>query len=156
MVKILRMHSIRLASPFIGMAIALTYGTLVIASTARADIAVIVSPKNMATWDSNNQNQVKDIFLGRLEKFPDGTAVKPVDQRLGSVRREFYLKLAGKDDIALNVYWSNLIFTGRGQPPKVIGDDNDVKKMVKDNPECIGYIDSKLVDNSVKVIYLVK
>ena len=132
------------------------YGTIVLGNTAKADIAVIVNVKNQTVWDDSSPSQIKDIFLGKREKFPDGESAKPVDQRNGSTRKSFYLNVTGKDESALNVYWSNLIFTGNGQPPKVVGDDEDVKRMVKENPNAIGYIDSHYVDSTVKVIYTIK
>lgn len=131
---------------------------LILISEVQADIAVIVNPKNAAVWDNEKiKNQIKDIFLNVKDKFPDGTSAKPVDQNEGrQIRRDFYSKIAGKDDAAMNVYWSNLIFTGNGRPPKAVGDDANVKKHVSENANSIGYISSELVDATVKSIYTVK
>jgi len=60
-----------------------------------------------------------------------------------------------KDDSALKVYWSKLLFTGKAQPPDEIGDDAAVKKWVATNPDAIGYVDGKFVDSSVKVLLII-
>jgi hypothetical protein len=46
-----------------------------------------------------------------------------------------------------------LIFTGKGQAPQVVGVDADIKTMVANNPNIIGYIDEAQVDATVKIIF---
>jgi ABC-type phosphate transport system substrate-binding protein len=128
------------------------------AAAAFADVVVVVNANNTATWSNDQiQSEIKDIFLGKRERFSDGTPAKPIDQGDGkSIRKDFYMKIANKDETAMNVYWSNLIFTGNGRPPKIMSDDASVKKFVTENPSGIGYIDSGSVDKTVKVIYTFK
>ena len=47
------------------------------------------------------------------------------------------------------------MFSGKGQPPREVGDDAAVKAWVASNPEAIGYIDGKFVDGSVKVLFII-
>lgn len=124
----------------------------------RAEVAIIVNPNNTANWnDGEIKDYLKDIFLNKKEKFPDGANAKPVDQSEGRpIRNEFYLKLAEKDETDMNVYWSNLIFTGNGRPPKAVGDDTSVKRFVAENINGIGYINTTFIDKTVKVIYTLK
>jgi ABC-type phosphate transport system substrate-binding protein len=122
------------------------------ASTAFAEISVIVSASNPnSTMD---QNTVSKIFLGKAKSFPDGSQALPVDQDEGSaVRETFNSTLLGKSASQLKSYWSRLIFTGKGTPPKPSGDDTAVKSIVANHPNIIGYIDSSAVDASVKVVH---
>ena len=129
---------------------------LVCASEARADVAVIVNLSNASVWGQDAKENVKDIFLGKRGTFPDGRKARAIDQKHGTVREEFYQKLIGKNENELSAYWSNLIFTGNGQPPKVVGVDADVKKMIQENENDIGYIDAKLADATVKTVYVIK
>lgn len=117
-----------------------------------ADTSVIVSASNPnATLD---QATVSKIFLGKAKSFPDGSQALPVDQDEGSaVREAFNNSVLGKSDSQLKSYWSRLIFTGKGTPPKPSGDDASVKSLVSNNPNIIGYIDSSAVDASVKVVH---
>lgn len=94
------------------------------------------------------------IFLGKTSDFPSGDQAIPVDQDEGSATRDaFNNSVLGKNSSQLKAYWSRLIFTGKGTPPKEVGDDAAVKSLVAANPNMIGYIDSSAVDDSVKVVH---
>jgi len=118
---------------------------------AAAEVVAVVSAKNPVT--ALSKNQVVDIFLGKTSRFPDGSQAVPIDQVEGSaVRKEFYIKFAGKSPAQIKAFWSKIIFTGRGQPPREASNGIEVKKLIAKNPDVIGYIESSLVDDSVKVL----
>jgi len=120
-------------------------------NAAGADVVAVVSANSPATTLS--KNQVVDIFLGKASRFPDGSQAVPIDQVEGSVaRNEFYLNFAGKAPAQLKAYWSKIIFTGRGEPPKELANSVEVKKRLIENPNAIGYIERDVVDASVKVV----
>jgi ABC-type phosphate transport system substrate-binding protein len=122
------------------------------ASVASADVVAVVSSKSTIT--ALSKTQASDIFLGKVSRFPDGAAAVPLDQAEGSVvRNEFYTKLDGKSAAQMKAYWSRIIFTGRGQPPKAVPDSVEMKRLIAENPAAIGYIDSTLVDASVRVLF---
>lgn len=117
-----------------------------------AEIAVIVSSNNHN--DSLDKDNISRVFLGKTKNFPDGSQAVPVDQKAGSSAREsFNTNVLGKSSSQLKAYWSRLIFTGKGTPPKESGDDLAVKKLVAEDPNLIGYVNSETVDGSVKVVY---
>ncbi len=121
------------------------------ATDARADVVVVVSARNKAS--AMTAAQVAQIFLGKTNKFPDGRDAMPLDQPEGTeIRKEFYSKVTGKDSAQINAYWSKVIFTGEGEPPKVVAGNDAVKKAVASNPNAIGYIDKSSVDKKVRVI----
>ena len=133
---------------------ALTIGLFLLSSfagtSAFAGVAVIVNPANNNPID---QNEIARIFLGKNKSFADGTDAIAVDQYEGSTARaEFTERGLHKSEANLKAYWAQLLFTGRGTPPKIVGGDDSVKKLVAENPNLIGYIDSTKVDNTVKVI----
>ena len=134
--------------------IAAIFAILVMAGdghAAFADVVVIVSPKSPLT--SLSKYHVADIFLGRINRLSNGEPVVPVDLSEGSpVRDAFYLEFTGKSPAQLKAYWSRLIFTGRGRPPVDVADAKAMKTMVARNPDAIGYIDSKMVDDTVRVL----
>jgi ABC-type phosphate transport system substrate-binding protein len=125
------------------------------AHAASPEVVVIVSNKNPTTI--LRTEQVADIFLGQSGNFPEGTEAVPIDQAVGSATRdEFYSKVAGKSSPLMKAYWSKLIFTGRGQPPKEVSDNAAMKKLVAENPHLIGYIDKSAFDTSVKAVMTVR
>jgi ABC-type phosphate transport system substrate-binding protein len=121
-------------------------------SMSFAETSVIVSASNPnSTMD---QATVSKIFLGKAKSFPDGSQALPVDQDEGSKTREaFNSTVLGKSDSQLKSYWSRLIFTGKGTPPKQSGTDAEIKALVANNPNIIGYVDSSAVDGTVKVVH---
>ncbi len=118
---------------------------------AYADVVAVVSSKSAITSLSNSQ--IADIFLGRTSRFPDGELAIPVDLAENSrVRDAFYDKLTGKSPAQVKTYWSKIIFTGRGRPPKTVADSAEMKKFMSTNPNAIGYLDEKSLDVSVRVL----
>jgi len=128
-----------------GVALSLAAGTVC------ADVVAVVSAKSTVTTLS--KSQVTDIFLGRASRFPDGIQAVPIDLAEGSaVRDEFYARIIGKSPAQVKAFWSKIIFTGRGQPPKAVSNSIEMKKRIVENPAAIGYIEAQLVDNTVRVV----
>lgn len=122
-----------------------------ISAFASADIAIIVSKTSTAT--KLTKDQVQDIFLAKKNSFPDGTSALPLDNKESAVREKFNETILEKTSSQVKSYWSKLIFTGKGTPPKDVDGSDEVKKLVANNPNTIGYIDKTKVDASVKVVF---
>lgn len=120
------------------------------ASVAQAEIAVVVHPSNAASLDASN---VSRIFLGKMKSFPGGGQAVPINQAEGAAATtEFNDKVLNKSGSQLKAYWSKLVFTGKGTPPKAVSGDAEVLKLVSSNPNVIGYVDAASVTPDVKVI----
>ena len=131
-----------------GVALALGLGT------ARADVAVIVNPKNPAA--SMTADQVAAIFLGKTQTLPSGATAAMADQAEGSpIYEAFYGKVAGKTGAQVKAAWSRLTFSGKATPPKPMASSAEVKKFVASNPDAIGYVEKAAVDGSVKAVLTV-
>lgn len=118
--------------------------------SVQAEVLVVVHP-SYGTGSASNP-EVAKVFLGKSSGLSGGTLI-PVDQNEGSgTRGEFYKKVANKDAAQLNAYWSKLIFTGQGQPPKAVGGDDAVIDLVSKNPNMIGYVSSGAATGKVKVV----
>ena len=122
------------------------------AGLAQAEIVVIVSSKSGAA--NLSEEQVADIFQGKITAFPSGGAANPIDQSEASpLRDEFYSKAVGKSATQMKSYWSKLAFTGKGTPPKEFPNSGEVKKAVAADPSLVGYVEKAAVDGSVKVLF---
>ena len=118
---------------------------------AAAEVVIVVSPQNPTTTLS--RREVSNIFLGKINRFPNGQPAVAIDQPEDSQqRKDFYRDVSNKQPADIKAYWSRMIFTGRGQPPMVVEGDEQVKKSLAGRPGGIGYIDRAAVDNSVKVL----
>jgi ABC-type phosphate transport system substrate-binding protein len=125
---------------------------LILASSAAfADVVPVVSSKSQV--QELSKNQVVDIFLGRANRFPNGEPAVPIDQAEGSdIRDTFYLQFANRSAAQIKAYWSKIVFTGKGQPPRELSPSEKVKRAVASNPHLIGYIERADVDSNVKVV----
>ena len=129
-------------------------GLLLSASIASAEVVVIVNSD--AAVKSASADEIAQLFLGKRNDL-GGTDLVPVDQTEGNASRAvFYDKVVQKNPSQLNAYWSRLIFTGKGSPPKQAGSDAEVAEAVADDEEAIGYVDASAVTDGVKVIYTIK
>lgn len=123
-------------------------------SVQAADIAVIMSAR--APVPGLTSAQLADIYLGRTNRLPDGTPVQPCDLPEGlPLRDEFYNRVVGKSSAQVKAYWSKLIFTGRGRPPREASSSQDAKRLVAENPGLLCYIDRSQVDGTVTVVHAV-
>ena len=120
------------------------------AINAYADVSVIVHPSNDSSFEAST---IKRIFTGKEKSFSNGNKGIPISQGAGSaVTGEFNKKVIKKSSAQLKAYWSKLIFTGKGTPPKEASNDAEVIKMVAANPDTIGFVSSDAVTDQVKVV----
>jgi hypothetical protein len=117
-------------------------------ASTNAEIVVICNLKN--NLHSLDTVQVESIFMGRKRQLPNGQAALPIDQSI--LRPEFYQKLTARPIEQINAYWAMLTFTGQVSPPMIFADDNAVLSVVNENKDAIGYIDSKNINKSVRVL----
>ncbi len=117
---------------------------------ALADVAIVVHPSNSATLSTDD---ISKIYLGRSKTFPDGKAVVPVAQVEASTATNiFNEKVLNKTGSQMKAYWSKLVFTGKGSPPKEVESDAEMIALISQNPSLIGYVDKAAVNDSVKVL----
>lgn len=139
------MKSIRFLASALGLALCLFTGLVV------AETAVIVHPAN---GDAIDKDMVAKVFLGKTKSWSSGTSVVPLNQKEGSgIRSGFDEDVLGKSSSQVKSYWSKLMFTGKGTPPKELDSGSAVKSAVASDPAAIGYIDASEVDDSVKVVF---
>ncbi len=132
----------------------LLLGALLCGPLQAGELVVIVSAHNPV--NVLRAEQVADIFLGQSARFPDGAEAVALDQNIGTgIRDEFYTKVSAKSPALIKAYWTKMIFTGRGQPPREVTGSAAIRKMVADNPALIGYIDTSALDASVKTVLVV-
>ena len=115
------------------------------------DIVVIVSPGNKV--DQISMEELKRIYLKERKDWGNGLPIAPID--LGEsdpVRQRFIQVVLKRTAINMKYYWIEQIFSGNGTPPLAFKDDKEVKAYVASNPEAIGYIRAKSLDETVKAI----
>ncbi len=83
-----------------------------------------------------------DVFLRKVTRWGDGSAIEPVDQSSASaIRESFSRQVLGQPVAALvQSYWAKEITSGRSRPPVVKGSDEEVIKFVAATKGGIGYV----------------
>ncbi|MBV1911832.1 MAG: phosphate ABC transporter substrate-binding protein [Kangiellaceae bacterium] len=117
---------------------------------ALSEVVVIVNPGNASAL---TEKDIKRIFLGKMKSFPSGGTILPVNHSASSdIRKSFDKSALGKSASQIKAYWSKLVFSGKGNPPKELPNDAEIVKLVSENPAVIGYIDSANKSDGVKVV----
>ncbi|MDP5032954.1 phosphate ABC transporter substrate-binding protein [Paraglaciecola sp.] len=125
---------------------------LSVSFSALSETVIIVNPNNDSVIDAKVAQR---IFLGKEGKFSNGKEAIPVNQIADSPSRtDFDTTVLGRSSAQVSAYWSKLVFTGKGIPPKEVQNDAEVIALVADNQDAIGYVDSAAVTGNVKAIPL--
>ena len=133
-----------------GKKIILLASTLLFSSLSFSDMSVIVHPENTSTF---NNSVIKKIFLGKQTKFTNGQIALPMNAAETLPTYDaFNDNILGKSRTQVNAYWARLVFTGKGDLPKVLASDSDIVATVSANQGAISYVDSASVTDKVKVI----
>ena len=116
-----------------------------------AGVAIVVHPSN--PLGSMTTQEASKIFLAKTKTFANGKKIVLYDQEEGTeIRDQFYSAVTNKSASQVKAYWSRLIFTGKGQPPKVVFDDDEMVEAVAGEENAVGYVDSEAVTGDVKVV----
>lgn len=118
---------------------------------AFAGVVVVVSSKNPT--GNLSKDQVNDIYLGNSKNFPGGGTAQPVDMADGAAEHDtFHKAVTGKSAAQFKAYWAKMVFSGKGTPPKEVGNSGDMKAAIADHPNMIGYVDKSAVDGTLKIV----
>jgi len=127
-------------------------GVTLQATVCVADVVVVAGTGSGIA--ALTKEQVSDLYLGRSTSLPGGGGAILIDQPDSSPLRDaFYSKVTGKSATQVKSTWAKLSFTGKGTPPKEAAGNDDIKRMLANNRNMLGYIDKSAVDGSVKVVY---
>ncbi|MFO7645415.1 MAG: substrate-binding domain-containing protein [Desulfosarcina sp.] len=125
--------------------------SLMAGTVCAAEVVVVVSSQNPI--ETLSRDQITDIYLGRMVRFPNGNPVKPIDLSESSpTRSEFYSRYLGRSQSQIKAHWWKLIFTGRGQPPPTVSSGDAMAASVAENPNAIGYLSLDFLDERLRVV----
>jgi ABC-type phosphate transport system substrate-binding protein len=125
--------------------------SLMAGTVCAAEVVVVVSSQNPI--ETLSRAQITNIYLGRMNRFPNGNPVNPVDLSESSpARSEFYSRYLGQSPSQIKAHWSRLIFTGRGQPPPTVSSGHAMAELVAENPNAIGYLSPEFLDKRLRVV----
>ena len=119
---------------------------------AASEFVLVVHKDNPQS--SLSENEVKNIFLGKITRWSNGVPIAMVTQENPDVHEFFVRNMVNKTGQQYATYWKKALFTGTGTPPPVLKNDAEVKTFVATQAGGIGYISVRSVDASVRVLDL--
>lgn len=116
-----------------------------------SEVVVVVNASEQI--ELQKPEDIADLFLSKRNDLA-GLRLAPVDlPESNSARDVFYESVIGKSAAQVKAYWSRLIFTGKGVPPKQFSSDTEIAEWISENEGYIGYINSESIAEGIKVIY---
>lgn len=120
-----------------------------------AEVLIVTSAHAPAITIS--KDQLRELFTGKISQLPGALPPILIDLPESSpLREEFYDKVTQRSVAQERSIWARLYFTGRGTPPRVASDSDEVRKLINSMPGAIGYIERPSLDNSLRVIFETK
>lgn len=116
------------------------------------EIAIVTNSQAISKMD---KNEVKRLFLGQVNRVDD-IHINLVELEKTSYKEAFYKALTNKNTTQLRSYWTRLIFTGKGKPPKQVASQEELAHSM-DTPEVIiTYLPLESVQPDMKVLYILR
>lgn len=114
-----------------------------------ADVKVIANPS--VSVSSISSDDLKEVFLEDMDSL-GGSHVQPVLLKGGPTHEAFLRAFLGKNDSVLQTYYRSLVFSGKGEMPKMLASDADVVAYVAKTKGAIGYVSSGASTEGVKTL----
>ena len=127
---------------------------LFITTGASADLAIISHPG----YDGGEirSAQVKNLFLGERKSFPNGIKATPINHAVGSPdRKVFFSQVLNMAESFHGRHWKRKMATNSGSSPVELNSYDEVLRSVAKTPGSISYIDARMVNDSVKVLFTI-
>lgn len=119
-------------------------------SLAQAQMVVVGGPRTLIP--DLSREQAEQLYLGRARALPDGMPVSLADLPAGPSRDLFYAQLTGKNPSQVRAHWSRMVFTGRALPPREVTDADQLRALLAEDPNLIGYLPAADADRRVKIL----
>jgi ABC-type phosphate transport system substrate-binding protein len=119
--------------------------SLLLSFSSQAGIAIIA---NKSVTADLSATQLAQLYTNRANDL----GFTPVNQSETSIGIYFHDNVVKKSPSQMKAFWSKLVFTGKGTPPKEFASDEEVLAFVSSTPGAIGYVDDTKVNDSVRVI----
>jgi ABC-type phosphate transport system substrate-binding protein len=121
------------------LAIVAAFAAISPARAENAGLRVIVNARN--PLGAMARDEVSKLFMGKNDKWPDGSAAVPVDiAGRTQTRMLFSQEILGKPIVAIENRWQQIIFNGQAVPPPTKSTEQEAVAFVIQNPGAIAYV----------------
>ena len=121
---------------------------------ASENIYVVVNKNNPI--ETLEKEQIRDLYLGRKQIFPNGDYAIILDHEKSNLtRQKFFRHIANMRLNQIDAYWARLIFSGSIQPLEIMADENQLSETIQSTNNAIGYLSNKPTNKYLKVVYVI-
>ncbi|HVQ31601.1 MAG TPA: hypothetical protein VMV21_18530 [Vicinamibacteria bacterium] len=119
-----------------------------------AGFKIIASPTVKGT--AMSRQALAGVFLGKIERWGDGTRITPIDLSATSpIRATFSETMLGMPTLGVRRYWEQRLVEGGGSPPMVKPSEEAVIAAVATSEGAIGYVAEETpVPETVKLLVI--
>jgi ABC-type phosphate transport system substrate-binding protein len=121
-----------------------------LASTAAFAEVVVIANKDVSET-SMSKDKVKQIFLGKVVKWQDGSRIHFVTLK-GDSHKDFLKEYIGRSEAQYKTYWKKILFTGKGSMPKSFDTEEEMAQYVANTAGAIGYVSTNAATENVATI----
>jgi len=98
-----------------------------------------------------SQERVVSLFLGKYKSHHD-IPVKPLDNQDSLLREQFYMAVANMSAMRVKAYWSRIVFSGQGRPPREIA-TSEAASILADDLQALTYLYEDKVTDDMKILF---
>jgi ABC-type phosphate transport system substrate-binding protein len=133
----------------LGLLLALGWGA---GGAVRADTPMIIITHPDVGLDSLAIDELKFIYLGKRARWGDGIRVHPAMLKKSDLHDTFVTELLDRSPAKFKAHWKQLVFTGKGIPPKSFATEDDLVAYVRGTEGGIGYVSGATATDGVRAV----
>lgn len=123
-------------------------------SIAAEELIIIVN--NQAAADSLTDEQLKDIYLGKIKKWEGGTFIYLTVSKENDYNHDFMDSFLNMTPSKFTSHWKHLVFTGQGLEPRKLKSAEELVTFIEKRNGAIGFIPAGVPHEGVKVLNITK
>jgi ABC-type phosphate transport system substrate-binding protein len=130
----------------------LAVGMLVWPSPAQSGDVIIVAHPDVAV-NSVSREELSKIFLHKVRRWQDGTAIEVFDlEPRHPIREVFSRAVHERSTSSIKGYWQRIVFGGKGTAPEELNSEDEVLATIRSTPGAVGYVSRGKALSGVKTI----
>ncbi len=124
---------------------------LVCAGAATGEELVIIANPDLP-GSSLDAKGLQRIYMGKQTRWSNDEAIVPVMLKAGPVHEAFVEAYLDRSPHRFVTYWRQMIFTGKGTPPRSFASEEELVAFVAATPGSVGYASATTDMQSVKIL----
>ncbi len=119
---------------------------------ALAEVLIIVHPDNID--QSLEPTELERIYLGKTTHWSDNSSIKVVMLKNGATHEAFLEQYLDRTVHRFVSYWRQMVFTGKGIPPRSFQVEKELADFVATTPGAVGYISDETRAPGVQIMVI--